>query len=454
MNQEERKLSRAICITEDLGGFEKFHEIALEIFQASFNEVKTMSTAIGISEDKMGWSFFPARSRERVIKECACSAICNDEFSCNYWTLQTTSFLRERCPHSTLENNVCPMNHPRYRVKTKPGKLIGKIFEERGKTISADKIAEIVRLWDKWNSKEKPQYTLKFLKGQDIQWAYLQDHYGTSMKGMRNGSLWCSCMRGKESQSCLKFYADNSNIELAVLMVETDNPPLVYARSLVWNHDCYDRIYAVDNYTEDVLVEELVQAGLWDVYNDDEGTEEQVIVKLDSCGIDKYPSGYPYFDTMQYMDEKRMILSQEYVSPYGGKPVECSECGKTIYARDEDISQDRDYACYSTITEKYYCRDCCVFASHYDTYIPDNISIESAHDGFILKEDAVYNEQGGALLRDGPNTIALWDGTFTCTCSSVVRLTVGKYHGMYARCDDSRLMKTDTGRYTIRERGE
>lgn len=96
-------------------------------------------------------------------------------------------------------------------------------------------------------------FQFEIVKGQDIVKYYNERSYSDKY-GKEGGTLW-SCMRSSDNERGIKFYAENPNIEM-IVMINKDKK--IVARSILWTTEIgklADRIY----YATDFLLNIMIQ---------------------------------------------------------------------------------------------------------------------------------------------------------------------------------------------------
>jgi hypothetical protein len=307
------------------------------------------------------------------------------------------------------------------RIRSNVGRVVRKLHLcAYGKELPADEIAKLVRVWDK-HTGNTDMYQFEMLKGEEIRDAYYHDNYVSE-----RGNLGSSCMRYVSCQGYFDVYVRNPDkIKLAVLKEEGK----VAARCLVWDGKYYDRIYAIDNLTEDTLREKCKKQGLVNCYAGEAGDIEITIKHFDF-------EHWPYLDSFCYLvnDESGTLCNFEpsgsyyYLQSTDGEAyfsnVKCSNCGRRIRNSDDAYM----------IGDEPYCGDCV----RYDT-----VSGE-----YILEDEAVFIERTGQYTSED-NVTQIYTGEYELT-DNVVEL----HDGEYAFKNDSDLVELHDGEYAISGRDD
>lgn len=132
------------------------------------------------------------------------------------------------------------------------GKVLRKLLVENG--VKVDKITDFNSRLELLVNKLKAEFTVegtfKVVRGADITKYYLGDNYDYSQN---LGTLSSSCMRHNGiCQEATKFYAENENCEMLVLMAP--NEDVIRGRALLWTdiegRKFLDRIYSNDHIRE------------------------------------------------------------------------------------------------------------------------------------------------------------------------------------------------------------
>lgn len=179
------------------------------------------------------------------------------------------------------------------RYHTSVGKLIRRLFinkySDKDITAFAEAYASLITV-------SNPIYDFSIIEGEALRQAYLESNYSTC-----SGSLGGSCMRYVRCQSYFDMYVLNPDkIKMGVLTKQGN----IAARTLLWNIQGkwqYDRIYYINNETNNLLKNTLESNGYFTIYN----SHHQLKIELDLSNIHKFP----YLDTMSYYDYNNYTLS-------------------------------------------------------------------------------------------------------------------------------------------------
>jgi len=207
------------------------------------------------------------------------------------------------------------------RVKIRIGRFIRKFISEKAFSsfaINDQLIESFVNSFKSYFNSTTD--SIKIIEGDEILKWYLEENYYTP-SGNRFGSLWNSCMRYYDRNNYMRIYAKNSNIKMAVFLVDDK----VRCRALLWDnafdldgnkHKIMDRIYSV--YDHDVIlfkkwasengyIPKWVQSAKSEKIFDVGGvaTTIDLIVKLENSNF-RY---YPYLDTFKYYNEYKGTFS-------------------------------------------------------------------------------------------------------------------------------------------------
>jgi hypothetical protein len=179
----------------------------------------------------------------------------------------------------------------------------------------------------------------EIVKGNDILYWYDEENYYET-----SGNLGSSCMRAKEKNKYMKFYAENpEKISMLILHPEQDHTKII-GRAIIWELDepagkkFMDRIYVSKDVYEYLYINYATNNKIMYKSSQAYGTEYDTILtdgtrrwiemgtQLKALEYDNYP----YLDTMQYYDIEKGWIANTKNKP--GKYVSLTSADGSIYS--------------------------------------------------------------------------------------------------------------------------
>jgi len=323
-----------------------------------------------------------------------------DLFGCSVYITTQKAF--KYLDYTIDTKMLCPalnelLYDPNKRYHSSAGKAIRRVLNAFGESFTDKQIDEFVGLYKLESFKEcgdLGDLLYEELKGEDIRWAYHENHYYGC-----GGTLHGSCMRYSNCQEYLDIYVENPDkISLAVLKKEG----LIAARSLVWNHGddvLFDRIYYIDETTRIALQAKLESLGYKNVYD---GDYKNVSYFINLAQTDfRY---YPYMDTFQYLvlgsglgNYGSCSYDYELTNAEGGPMHEGSECD---CCGDRVDSDDIHYIDRGRSRGESLCNDCCTWLESDEYVHNDDAQYCRYVTGYYYADDCVELYDGEYALVD------------------------------------------------------
>ena len=323
---------------------------------------------------------------------------------------------------------------------SKVGRLVRKILKDNYKKNYSDKdIEEFVNnfkaTWDKiYKNRE-----VKIVTGDEILYWYDERNYKYDY-----GTLGNSCMRGKEKNSFMEFYAKNPDKISLVVVIEDGE---LIARALLWKLDksednkieyYLDRIYSssdsVNNYLLNWVYRNFENVSLESYTN---SYNEKMICTLNEVIFDRYP----YLDTLRFLYVKLVNTKLEKI-------------GEAFYSKNDLVNEGflsnkmmeeffDNYWCieiqqtsgvenplshvWSGYLDKYIRIGKAIYLSEIDDYAEKEMVVESAYDnrnllkekcvfsktmdGWILKSDSIIDNTFGIIHKNSLSDIVISHNT-------------------------------------------
>ena len=226
------------------------------------------------------------------------------------------------------------------------------------------------------------------VSGEDITHHYLEDNYDWNFN---TGSMGSSCMRYEGAcQKATKFYAENKNCEMVVLISPINGK--TRGRALLWTDEdgrkFLDRIYANDHITEafkmyakfNKFYHKSYQNASDGEWVNPDGVEEEVLDV--TIRVDTDYSTKPYMDTFYYWSR--------------GKISNNSGNGYDHYAQNEPSDDDDEDRCYDEHSDCYIDQDDAVYLEYINQYTHYENATECViTNEYYLNEDIVLCEGDG-----------------------------------------------------------
>ena len=264
------------------------------------------------------------------------------------------------------------------------GRLTRSILTDNGIIIEDKDLETFVnRFKAAFDEKDRPQESIRIVKGDDIKHWYLEDVYCPDTKSRGRGTLGKSCMRYEETQDFFEIYIKNP--EVCSLVIKTNKDNQLEARALLWKTTkgmYLDRVYFT-NAHDVILVEKWVET----LYPESLVTYNQGPSKMQVQLGDFNYKKYPYMDSFPYYNTKSHIL-------YNYEPFkEIMDKKNLLYLQDTDGGFE--------VLDKVYCEyigedfpsDEVIFSDLLKSYLPKDQSYFSEfHDSYIYEPDSAYSK--------------------------------------------------------------
>lgn len=210
---------------------------------------------------------------------------------------------------------------PTGRQFGRPGKIVRKLLRRPGRVSDAD----VERFANRVKALRLADAGIRLVKGEDIRFWYLEDNYDT----MFGGSHRTSCMRYRKTQPYCDLYVHNA--ESVSMLIYVGETGLLRGRAIVWDmcdengnptgYKFMDRIYG-DDATISAMQNYSDKQGWWrrstsgrsyKYLRDNEGKDVLATIFCKLAHPDMRPHyteyhGYPYCDTMRYVDLQKGIV--------------------------------------------------------------------------------------------------------------------------------------------------
>lgn len=332
--------------------------------------------------------------------------------------------------------------NPEKRIKTKAGKFIRTLFENK---FSDREIEHWVNEYQKQAISEAGENGLfKEIEGESIRWAYYENNYKND-----RGSLGGSCMRYNECQKYLDIYCKNTN-KVGLLIITEDNK--IKARCILWypegkqsNIKYHDRVYFSSNEDKQLMEIYLKANNFEDIYNDK--NYRDVNFELDYIDFNYYP----YMDTMKYIKNNSLYsinhnCEKEITNTNGSyndlnENTVCDYC--SAYCDEDDLI----YISYGRSRGEYLCEDCRTYCDDINYYVHSDDAVWSEYsqmDYFI--DNVKYSEHLQSYIHKD-DAIELYDGNYTHEDESYV-VTV---NNEYVLIDDEGLVEIENEYYLVND---
>ena len=273
--------------------------------------------------------------------------------------------------------------------------LYGVLHNEYGVVVKQIKRSYGELMWKEIISKHPEQDYCKelteslFISNNDT---YHLDWYKVS-EGYNLDGLPSSCMKGYGD----RFIPLDNLAEMAILVKDSTNQ--IVARCIVWNNgvvekangekidkDLYDRLYYVDGYAEELMIEHLRNKGIEPLTKWWEGTFEMRIKNPFTNGY------YPWMDTFNILRENDYLYCYDWQNDgYSSQDITSlainyptmnivgallSQDGSMIYPYDEDENDEN----YSGYEERYIPISRQVYSDYMGDILTDTMSFQSSYD--------------------------------------------------------------------------
>jgi hypothetical protein len=307
------------------------------------------------------------------------------------------------------------------RYHSTVGKVVRKVFGDKFRDHAICKFSEeyfnLIIVND-------TNYDLLLVKGNEIRKYYNSENYLPS----NNSQLWNSCMRYEGCQEYFSIYENSPNCELAVLLYKNK----VSARCLVWkNNDgkYIDRVYAYNNKSNAILLNQLLEKGYKDVRKGRAGYFDGAPITIPAEYVEdlvQEGARFPYMDTFRFYLRDSKVLSPD--SPSGSSAREsyysftrtdgrhdqyadsydetcCSCCGAE---RDSDDLYSMERGRYSG---EYLCDGCVVYSEVLDEYIYDQEAVRDFYGDYMhISTPAITLTDGSLIDADHPEIATYANG--------------------------------------------
>lgn len=302
------------------------------------------------------------------------------------------------------------------RASTKIGKIVKKIFGSKYKD-SGEPGEDIESFVNMYKAARNVNDRFEVVSGEDIRYWYREDRYAPY-----GGTLNSSCMRHIETQKCLDLYVDNPSVVSLLILKDLNNDRKIIGRALLWKLErpngriFMDRIYTTDDYLVDAFKEYSKKNGYFmkSVQSYDEETPI-IDAKLDDVIVDTcisvllekkaHNGGLPYMDTMKYLDDSKLRLSNridclsdsdsvwKLTSTSCGYEEACEEWSEYY---QECI--DTDDMCLPEFGEQWRYYDDCIYIEYYQEsaardFAENNMVCVDLHDEW----DSCYRLPGDVI---------------------------------------------------------
>jgi hypothetical protein len=345
----------------------------------------------------------PLKLREYINKEMSSENI-TDELSNKYDLINLT-------------NDFPELWKIKSRTSIKIGKLINKLFPNE-----YDPEKEIELFVDSVKIERKKILSVfkrfKIVTEKDIQKYYNYENYDTRAFG--GSSLGNSCMRYKQCENFIEFYAYNPGVSLVILMSDDETQDdRIMGRALLWDiaeidgievkRKFLDRIYTI--YKTDIhFYKEYAKRNGWlykneqsmssteDIVDPLDGTNKRRSFKTTSTA--KMTDEFPYMDTMKYFyyDENFLANTDKYGSECyfledtNGEFEDMTGIYVEYYAR----SYPEDDLTWCELGGEYRLNNEAIYIEQYgesatQEYIDQNMVYSEYEENYIDNYDSVYS---------------------------------------------------------------
>lgn len=279
-----------------------------------------------------------------------------------------------------IEQDVYWTSGRRFHVK--PGGFVTKIF----KNLSQKDIEVFSNLFRVQSN--KPQFTFRILKGEDIRRYYHYEYHASDY-----GSLGVSCMRYDSCQKMFNLYVENPDKISMVAMFNTSGN--IMGRALLWDFDenkIMDRIYTINDEqlpfyfkkwaTENGYLFKSQQNWYSSIQFEKLSSDKKILrleVKLNNSDF----KDYPYMDTFKFFNSDTGVFSN--FRPEGRDHYTlCSSDGSKY---------DWGYLVFDDYDKVYRHRGETVTLDYLDmTAHPDRCKYSNIFDQYILPEHSEWRE--------------------------------------------------------------
>jgi hypothetical protein len=277
--------------------------------------------------------------------------------------------------------------HSSKRFNAKPGAFIRKVF-----TGLSDRQVEIFSTLFK-NIQSSPDFTMRVVEGNDIIKYYFYETYAE-----QTSSLGASCMKHGDCQDFLNLYADNPETIKMLIMVNRDGR--LVGRSILWDiepNKIMDRIYTINDDEYSYQFKKWADDnGYWykkeQKWNNTlffESKGNPILSEMSIVLKNTNYRRYPYLDTFKFFDPDSKIF-------YNYIPKD-----KEIYtlSTTDGTKQTSDYLARDGKTDLFHYKNETIWLEYkgYRTH-QNNLFYSDVNDKYILKEDALYNEELGDYI--------------------------------------------------------
>lgn len=329
------------------------------------------------------------------------------------------------------------------RYTTSMGKLFNKLeieIEEPGFSNFYNEFKVLSK-----NDNIESLYHLDFVKGSDLLYWYNEDNYYPS-----SGSLSSSCMRYSRCEDYLEFYSYNYD---KITMFIATNQNLLVGRCLIWDDKYFDRIYAIDQYTELQISMYLKSKEYIDVYN---SVDSITIPLKKGYGSFEY---YPYCDTFKYLSYNSISNydRHDYILELTCSEGNCQDDHVILY--DTGRAVHIDEACYVSYLDGYAMIDDCVYSKCSSEHILRKDAVLLYDGDYLHETDTILLYDGTYACKHDYNLIELHNGEYAIHDDSVIALYDGTYaidcdtveleNGEYALYNDKNIVKNEDGKYSF-----
>jgi len=262
------------------------------------------------------------------------------------------------------------------------------------------------------------------VKGDKIVDYYYEDNYLERM-----GSLGSSCMRYKDCQSRIKFYAEHNNCSLAIMLVADK----IAGRAIIW--DCIDgsrvmdRIYTCYERHEKLFIDYCKSNNIQFIYdyktriksnstgygpsNFDGNFTKKFKIQLDPkilaktdinhCGIWRSTSGlrFPYFDNFFYVD-----IHNKYLANYESYKDENNLKYSHSSSQYELIDNLKEYGNQWYDKNSFITTNKGVEMPQHKAYRIDNVWYDNSdlctpwnYSSRCLKSECIYQQNSGTYIK-------------------------------------------------------
>lgn len=272
---------------------------------------------------------------------------------------------------------------PEIRYMATCGKVLTKMFGQiDGKDLA--KFCDVFQANHPVNNLDI-EYDTDLVEGDAIREWYNEKKYHAYEKG----DLGSSCMRYSKCYDWLELYSKNIDL-VKLFIVKNKKSGLLIARTLIWNNQYFDRIYALNSKIQET-VRVYLSRRYTEAYNIGKNIEFDI-----KYGADYFDS-FPYCDTFSYLGKTKIanhsgIDYKHELTDAGG--------GGTYYTCE--ISGDRiDEDCDFYIEDTgWVCERFTVWSEYHDENILEDDAVHSIWiDSYIYNDDAIELHDGEYTVR-------------------------------------------------------